>query len=83
MPSQKTASIKVGDTRSLSVTTEPADADDSAAVIAATTWESSDAGVATVSADGTVTAVAVGTATITAKSGELESTVAVTVTAAE
>lgn len=83
MPSQKTASIKVGDTRSLSVTTEPADADDSAAVIAATTWESSDAGVATVSADGTVTAVAAGTATITAKSGELEATVAVTVTAAE
>lgn len=83
MPSQKTASIKVGDTRSLSVTTEPADADDSAAVIAATTWKSSDAGVATVLANGTVTAVAVGTATITAKSGELEATVAVTVTAAE
>lgn len=61
------------------MTTEPADADDSAAVIAATTWESSDPAVATVAEDGTVTAVAAGSATVTAKSGKLETTVAVTV----
>jgi len=74
--------MKVGDTKKVSVTTDPADADDSAAVIAAVKWASSDDTKATVGADGTITAVDAGTATITATSGELTATIAVTVTAA-
>lgn len=80
MTSQKTASIKVGDTRNITITTVPEDADDSSAVIAAITWESSDESVATVNSDGTITAVSAGTATVTATSGSLTATVAVTVT---
>lgn len=80
MTSQKTASIKVGDTRNITITTVPEDADDSAAIIAGVAWESSDESVATVNADGTITAVAAGTATVTATSGSLTATVAVTVT---
>ena len=45
----------------------------------AATWATSDATVATVDANGTVTAVSSGTATITATSGNLTSTAAVTV----
>jgi len=74
--------MKVGDTKKVSVTTDPADADDSAAVIAAVKWTSSDDTKAPVGADGTITAVDAGTATITATSGELTATIAVTVTAA-
>ncbi|YAB14795.1 Ig-like domain-containing protein [Lactiplantibacillus plantarum] len=77
------ASIKVGDTRKITITTEPADADDSTAVIAAVTWKSSDDSKATVAADGTITAVAEGTATVTATSGEFTTDIAVTVTASE
>jgi alpha-L-fucosidase 2 len=44
----------------------------------AVTWSSSDAAIATVAEDGTVTAVAVGTATITAKAGELAGSADVT-----
>ncbi|MCM1349491.1 MAG: leucine-rich repeat protein [Firmicutes bacterium] len=43
------------------------------------TWGSSDEAIATVNAEGVVTAVAVGTATITARCGEVEATCAVTV----
>lgn len=82
MTSQKTARIKVGDTRNITITTVPEDADDSAAVIAAVNWESSDESVATVNSDGTITAVAAGTATVTATSGSFASGVAVTVVAA-
>lgn len=44
------------------------------------TWTTDAAGVATVADDGTVTAVAVGTATITAKAGDKSATCEVTVT---
>lgn len=79
---QATSQLKVGDTKAIAVTTDPADADDAAAVIAATTWKSSDDKIATVGADGTITAVAEGSATITATSGTFTSPVAVTVSAA-
>jgi hypothetical protein len=52
-------------------------------VIAGVTWKSSNEAVATVSADGTITAVSAGTATVTATSGSLTSSVAVTVTKPE
>ena len=80
--SQNTASIKVGDTRKITITTIPVDADNSAAVIAGVAWKSSDDKIETVSSDGTITAVAAGTATVTATSGSLTSSVAVTVTEA-
>ena len=80
MTSQKTASIKVGDTRNITITTVPVDADDSAAIIAGVTWKSSDESVATVNSDGTITAVTAGSTTITATSGSFTVTVAVTVT---
>jgi len=51
-------------------------------VIAGVAWKSSNESVATVSADGTITAVAAGTDTVTATSGSLTSSVAVTVTEA-
>jgi len=64
------------------VSAVPSDADDASAVVSATTWKSSDDTIATVSASGTITAVAEGTATITATSGSFTSTVAVAVTEA-
>lgn len=80
MTSQKTASIKVGDTRKVTITTIPEDADNSAAVIADVAWKSSNESVATVNSDGTITAVAAGTAIVTATSGSHTAAVAVTVT---
>lgn len=80
--SQKTASIKVGETKALTVSVTPENATDSAAIISAAKWTSSDDKIATVGADGTITAVAVGTATITVTSGTFTSTVVVTVSAA-
>ena len=62
-PSTKTVSI--GDTAQLTTTVLPADATDKTV-----TWSSSDNSVATVSANGLVTALAVGTATITATSND-------------
>lgn len=60
--SQTTASMTVGgDALTLTPTVLPADATDKTV-----TWTTSDASVATVSTDGVVTAVAAGTATITA-----------------
>jgi hypothetical protein len=46
------------------------------------TWSSSDTRIASVSANGVVQAVAIGTATITAQSGDTRTTSAITVTAA-
>ena len=56
-----TLALAHGATGKLAATVKPDDADDKTV-----TWSSSDASVATVSDDGTVTAVKVGTATITA-----------------
>ena len=73
------ASIQKSQTRQLTATVLPAGADDKSV-----TWTSSDNAVATVSANGLVTAVKVGTATITATSvanTSLKGTCAITVTA--
>lgn len=60
----KDRTVGEGASLRLSVAKVPADATDSYAV----TWSSSDNGIATVSSNGTVTGVKLGTATITAKS---------------
>ena len=61
----------------LSATVSPDNATDPSV-----TWETTDAQVATVSENGLVTAIAAGSATITAKAGEKSATCAVTVAAA-
>lgn len=68
-----TATLKVGATQQLSATKAP---DYSKAPI---TWETSNASVATVSAEGVVKAIKAGTAVITAKAGDKTATVAVAV----
>ena len=73
---QTTLSLDQGGTATLTATVEPADAGDKTV-----TWTSSNESVATV-ADGVVTAVGAGSATITAKAGEFEATCAVTVAGA-
>lgn len=65
-----------GDTTALTATVEPDTATDKTV-----TWESSDPNVATVDQSGKVTAVAQGTATITATAGGKTATCTVTVTA--
>ena len=80
--SQATASIKVGATKQVTATADPADADDAATVNGAIVWASSDDGIASVAADGTITAVAEGTANVTATSGSFTGTVKVSVVAA-
>lgn len=70
-------SLAVGDTKQLAPTFTPEGFGDGKAV----TYASSDATKATVSANGLVTAVAVGTSTITASVGGETDTVLVTVTA--
>lgn len=77
--SQATASMKVGDTKQVTATADPADGDDATTVNAAISYASSDEAIATVAADGTITAVAVGTANITATSGSFTATCKVTV----
>lgn len=78
--SQKTATIKVGATKQVTVSANPTNAVDANAVVSATTFSSSDEAVATVANDGTITGVAVGSATITATSGSFTAEVGVTVT---
>ena len=74
--SAETLSATAGDAaQKLTVTITPADAD------AEITWESSDTAVATVDEDGTVTFVAEGDATITAKTPYGDVTCTVTVAA--
>jgi uncharacterized protein YjdB len=80
--SQATASMKVGDSKQVTVAADPADASDAATVVAAVTYASSDEAIATVAADGTITAVAEGSANITATSGNFTSVTKVTVAAA-
>ena len=72
---QTALSLEVDGTATLAATVTPTEATDKTV-----TWTSSDETVATV-ANGVVTAVKAGTATITAKAGEIEATCAVTVTA--
>ena len=72
---QTSASLKVGETVSLTATVKPDDATDKTV-----TWSTSDASVATVS-DGVVTAIKLGSATIRAKAGDKEATCAITVEA--
>ena len=73
----KTLSLETGKTGTLSVTAAPATATNYTV-----TWTSSDSAKATVDNNGLVTAVAAGSATITAKVGEFSDTCVVTVTAA-
>lgn len=80
--SQATASMKVGDAKQVTAKATPDDAVDATAVNGAITYASSDDKIATVAADGTITAVAEGTATVTATSGSFKATVKVTVSAA-
>lgn len=72
--------MKVGDTKPITFTATPDGATDFDAT--KVTGASSDDTIATVAADGTITAVAAGTATITYTFNAFTTTVAVTVTAA-
>lgn len=72
----KTNNLEVGSTRNLTATVEPNTAKQDVA------WSSSDDGVATVS-NGTVTAVAAGTATITVTAEGISDTATVNVTEPE
>ena len=69
----KDITLKAGETATLTATVKPDEATDKTV-----TWDTSDASVATVS-NGVVTAVQVGTATITAKAGDKTATCSVTV----
>ena len=69
-----TMEMRVGDTGQLTATLTPDDATDKTV-----TWSSDKPAIASVDATGKVTAVAVGTATITAKAGDKTATCTVTV----
>jgi len=70
---KSSVSLYVGDTETLTATVSPSDATDKTV-----TWNTSDASIVTVS-NGTITAMAEGTATITAKAGDQSATCEVTV----
>ena len=72
---KSTLSLEVGETEKLTVTVTPVHSTDPLS------WSTSDAEKATVANDGTVTAVAEGTAVITATVGDVQATCTVTVTA--
>ena len=69
-----TMEMRVGDTGQLTATLTPDDATDKTV-----TWSSDKSAIASVDATGKVTAIAVGTATITAKAGDKTATCTVTV----
>jgi uncharacterized protein YjdB len=75
--SPPTVTLAAGESATLRAT--PQDADGAGVSRAAVQWSTSDPGVATVSADGAVTAVAPGNAAITARSGASSAAVAVVV----
>ena len=66
--------MAVGDTHSLAAAPEPADATDFAV-----TWHSDNPDIATIDPDGVVTAIAPGTATVTAACGEVSASCTITV----
>ena len=66
---KETLELAVGENETLTATVEPENTTDKTIV-----WSSSNEKVATVSEDGVVTAISVGTATITAKCGEVSAT---------
>ena len=76
----------MGDSKDITIASDPVDASDTTAVVKATTATSGDETVATVTkkSDGTftVTGVKAGTATITFTSGDFTATLAVTITEA-
>ena len=73
---ETSTALVVGNTKQLTATVVPANADDSTV-----TWKSGNTNVATVDQTGKVTAVGVGTTTITATAGGKSATCTVTVTA--
>ena len=73
---ETSTALVVGSTKQLIATVEPANADDSTV-----TWKSGDTNVATVDQNGTITAVGVGSTTITATAGGKSATCTVIVTA--
>ncbi len=72
--SEQTAELKVGETVSITATVLPENTTDKKV-----TWTSSDESIATVNTLGTITAVSVGTVTITATCGDITATCTVTV----
>lgn len=74
--SETALELEVEQTATLVATIEPEDATDKSIA-----WSSSDEAVATVDTNGTITAIATGTATITATCGEVSATCHVTVNA--
>lgn len=81
MPNQKTWTGKVGDTKTFTIKTDPADASDSVEVIEATTAVTSDAAIVTVTKndngfDAVITGE--GSATINFASGSLTASITVT-----
>ena len=72
--SPEAAELEVGETLTLTVTVLPENATDKTV-----TWSTDNASVATVAEDGTVTAVAQGTATIIAAAGEAKASCVITV----
>lgn len=76
--SEESIEIKIGETFTLTATVLPENAEDKTV-----TWSSSDDAIATVSADGVVTGVAVGNATIVAAAGQRTAVCSVKVSGAD